>query len=422
MVWWVTVRDQGIGIRDYRSKIRGASGYPLIPGSIIAGLTTRCCSAIALTTLSIVTVAAIRERPSEPLGLFPHRAVWDLALNAQLTVPPVFDLDPARVVFGIDGDRFVAYSLPDGSQQWLVSARSLMQPAIGDGHLFTIEPETIVGRRISDGSVDWVRKLPGPAVVPPVWDIGWLVVATTTGGVAAYRASDGELIWQRDIGSPAHAMPALAADRVYVPTEDGRVVALRVDTGEPVWERRLGGAASDIFALDDRVYVGSKDNFLYCLLAKNGHVDWRWRTGGDVIGVPAVDAHRVYFVSLDNVLRALDRISGVQQWMRALPVRPVWGPVKVVEHLLVGGQANALQAYSAKDGTPAGNIDGGAEIAAAPHIVDDPATNLPTVLVVTRDLAKGAAARLVARRFEPQGTILSEPLPNVISMAPKLNQ
>jgi len=364
-----------------------------------------------------VSVAARREKPPEPLALFPPRSVWTLALNSQLTVPPAFDATHAY--FGISDDRFVAYTLADGSQQWLVSARSATTPAVGDGRLFMIEPEALVAHRVSDGSVDWVRKLPATATVPPIWQMGWLVVATTNGSLLSYRASDGDLIWQHDLGSPAHATLAIAGDRVYVSTADGRVVALRVETGEPVWERRLGGPASDVLALDDRVYVGSTDNFLYCLLTKDGRVDWRWRTGGDVIGVPAVDDHYVYFVSLDNVLRGLNRITGTQQWMRTLPVRPVWGPVRVVNQLLVGGQSPVLQAYNTKDGTPAGTIDGGADIAAPPHIVEDDSSPAPTVVVVTRDLAKGAAARLLTRRMEPQTSDLTEPLPNVISMAPK---
>jgi outer membrane protein assembly factor BamB len=366
-----------------------------------------------------VSVAALREKPVEPQSLFPTRAVWTLALNSPLTVPPAFDA--THVYFGLSDDRFVAYTLPEGTQQWLVSARSATTPAVGDGRLFMIEaPDGLVSRRAADGTVDYVRKLPGAVTIPPVWDIGWLALATTSGSVLVYRASDGELIWQRDLGSPAHAMPVLAGDRVYVPTEDARVVALRVDTGEPVWERRLGGPANGVLALDDRVYVGSQDNFLYCLLTKNGRVDWRWRTGGDIVGVPAADDHHVYFVSLDNVFRGLDRISGVQQWMRTLPVRPVWGPVLVGNQLIVGGQASVAQAYKTKDGSPAGNVDGGAEIAAPPRIVEDPSLGLPTVLVVTRDLARGAAARLLTRRLEPEATQLAEPLPNVISMAPKV--
>jgi outer membrane protein assembly factor BamB len=205
---------------------------------------------------------------------------------------------------------------------------------------------------------------------------------------------------------------------VYVPTEDGRVVALRVDTGAPVWERRLGGPPSDILALSDRLYMGSKDNFMYCLMSSNGSIDWRWRTGGDVIGLPAVVDRRIYFVSLDNVLRGLDRISGVQQWMRALPIRPVWGPVHVVDKLLVAGQSSIIQAYNPKDGSPSGNYDPGAEVAAPPHIVADPIQQLPTIIVVTRDLAKGAAVKRVSRQLDPMTTILTEPLPNVISMAP----
>ena len=95
-----------------------------------------------------------------------------------------------------------------------------------------------------------------------------------------------------------------------MPVDDGRVVALQVESGEPVWERRLGGAPNDMLALDDRLYVGSADNFFYCLDADDGEVAWRWRTGADVIGAPVADDRRVYFVSLDNVLRALDLRRG----------------------------------------------------------------------------------------------------------------
>ena len=124
----------------------------------------------------------------------------------------------------------------------------------------------------------------------------------------------------------------------------------------------------------------------------------------------------IFFVSLDNDLRSLHRISGGQQWMRPLPVRPVWGPVEVVDRLLVGGQSPTLNAFSIKDGNGAGSLEAGAELAAAPHLVSDPSAGLPVVLVVTRDIAKGAAARLLTRRLDPQTEVLTSPLPNVIKM------
>jgi outer membrane protein assembly factor BamB len=364
-----------------------------------------------------VSVVASDTIVSKPLSLIPARAVWSLDLNNQLTVPPAYDQE--RAYFGIDGDQLVAYSLSDGAQVWLVSAHVEKRPTVGDTLLFCVEAGELVARRIVDGSVAWRKPIPDPLSVAPVWENGWLMAITTKGSVLMFRANDGQPFWTRDIGSPAGGVAAAMGDRLYIPTSDGRVVALHVETGEPVWERRLGGAANDILALDERLYVGSKDNFLYCLLTKNGVVDWRWRTGGDVIGMPAVDGDHIFFVSLDNVLRSLHRISGGQQWMRPLPVRPVWGPLKVVDRVVVGGQSSQLSAFDLKDGKPAGTLDAGAELAAAPHLVSEPSANVPVVLVVSRDIAKGAVARLMTRRLEPQGEPLGAPLPNVIKVGPQ---
>jgi outer membrane protein assembly factor BamB len=361
-----------------------------------------------------VSVVASDKIVTKPLSFFPARAMWTLDLNNQLSVPPAYDQE--RVYFGIDGEQLVAYTLADGAQVWLVSAHPLKQPTLGDTLLFCEEPGEIVARRIVDGSVAWRKPVPDPLSVAPVWESGRLIAITAKGSVVMFRADDGHEFWTRDIGSPAGGVAAAMGDRLYIPTSDGRVVALRAETGEPIWERRLGGGANDILALDERLYVGSKDNFLYCLLIKNGVEDWKWRTGGDVIGMPAVDGDRIYFVSLDNVLRSLHRISGGQQWMRPLPVRPVWGPLKVVDRLVVGGQSATLSAFDLKDGKPAGTLDAGAELAAAPHLVSDSSESVPVVLVVTRDIAKGAVARLMTRRLEPQSDPLTVPLPNVIKM------
>ena len=105
-------------------------------------------------------------------------------------------------------------------------------------------------------------------------------------------------------------------------------------------------------------------------MANDGAVAWRWRTGADVIGVPVVDDARVYFVSLDNVLRALDRESGAQRWKRALPLRPTRGPVAAGATLLVSGLSPTLRAFNMKDGAPAGEVAGGGELAAPPLCVE----------------------------------------------------
>ena len=166
---------------------------------------------------------------------------------------------------------------------------------------------------------------------------------TATGEVLAFRAIDGQLVWRRDLGSRAHAQPSLAADRVYVPVDDGRIVALRVERA--MWCGN-GGSADRPPACSRSTtasIAGSNDNFFYALDADDGSVAWRWRTGADVVGVPVVDERNVYFVSLDNVLRALSRKSGVQQWVRLLPLRPTRGPLRIDRTLIVSGIAPTLR-------------------------------------------------------------------------------
>jgi outer membrane protein assembly factor BamB len=380
-----------------------------------SGLTTRCCSAVALIAIPASMIAGIaaaqttRQPDQLPGSLFPVRTVWTLALNNQLSVSPVYA--GSHAYFAIEGNRLVAYELEAGRQEWIAPAQAELDPAVGDGLIFIAQPTSLTARHTKDGSIAWELPSPGALAVPPVWDNGWLVLATRTGEVLALRAIDGQLVWRRSLGSPAHAAPSLAADRVYVPVDDGRIVALQVATGDVVWERRLGGPATGLLAQDDRLFAGSNDNYFYALRADTGVVAWRWRTGADVVGVPVVDERHVYFVSLDNVLRALSRRSGVQQWVRPLPIRPTRGPLRVGGTLVVSGIAPTLRAYNMKDGTAAGDLPAAGEQAGSPYAVPGASTDLPQLLVVTRDIANGAKATLFARQLDlPVNTLA--PLPN----------
>ena len=372
--------------------------------------TTRCCSALALFVAASVSLGA--------LSLFPIQKRWTLSLNAQLSAAPAFDT--ANAYFALAGDQVVAYTLANGTQLWATTARPRFDLAVGDGLLFLVEPDQLTALRAATGAVVWRLPFSQTLAAAPVWDNGWLVLVTTQPAVLAFRATDGDLIWRHALRATAHIKPALAADRVYIPTDDGHVVALRVDTGAPVWDRRLGGAPAEILALNDRLYVGSKDNF-YCLEAIDGAVGWHFRTGAEVIGLPTIDERNVYLVSLDNVLRALSRASGVQQWIRPLPLRPLRGPIKAGDTLLVPGIAG-LRGYNIKDGTAAGEIPVDGELAAPPRLVSALNAPLPQFLVVTRDIAKGATATLIARDIDPPIQPTVAPLLNPTKPAPTLPQ
>ena len=341
------------------------------------------------------------------MPLFPVRLLWALPLGAALTAPATFDRDRAYVA--LDDGRLVAFDLQLGANTWTATASTLWKPAIGDDMLFVAGSDALSARRASDGTVLWQEPLSAPLAAPPVWDNGWLIVAQESGTIVALRATDGEHIWQQALGAPASAPPSLAADRVYVPLLDNRVVSLTVETGEIMWERRLGGTPSDVLAPDDRLYVGSRDNFFYCLRADSGEIDWRWRTGGDIVGKAAIDDRMVYFASLDNILRGLDRRSGAQRWKRALPHRSPRGPLLAGDALIISGIGRDLPAFSAANGRPSSNLSLPGELVAAPHAYD--VGGIPALAVITHDIATGAALLAYRRRIEPEMRPMT-PLPN----------
>jgi hypothetical protein len=385
-------------------------------------LTTRCCSAVALIALAAVSIAAQTPRVSPltkydraPLPLVPVEPVWTLALNARAAADPAFD--EGHAYFALE--RIVAYDIWSGDQTWLVSAPVRSALTTGDGLLFFAGTNVFVARHANDGSPAWSVPLTETIVGRAAWSAGMLVVGTASGAVIAARPADGQIVWRHELASRVHATPAIANGRVYVSAADGRIVALDDKTGAAVWESHVGGSPNEILVRADRLFVGSTDQFIYCLMTKDGRVDWRQRTGGNVIGMPAADEGHVYFVSLDNVVRAMDPVSGAQLWFRPLPFRPAWGPARAGLTVVVAGQTAGARAFAVKDGAAAGSIDTGGEVAAPLYVLQDPATELPMLLVVTRDVAKGAASRLVTRGIEPALSPVA-PLPNLVTLSPGL--
>jgi outer membrane protein assembly factor BamB len=361
----------------------------------------------------LLSACALHARQaSAPTPFLPVRALWTLALNNAITAPPVYDAGSG--FFSIEAGRLVAYDLATGSQSWIASAAPRSQPAAGDGLIFVADAESVTALRESDGDVAWTVPFTERVTAPLVWDNGWLIATNSSGTTVAFRARDGKEIWRRDIGSPVSTAPALAADRVYVAPDDGRIVALQVTTGETVWEHRLGGAGTCVLALDDTIFVGSRDNFLYAIDARQGDILWRWRTGDDVLGPFALDQKRLYFVSLDNVLRGMDRRTGAQLWKRALPMRPTTGPILGGTALLIAGLESSLRAFDVKDGKPGNDIRADNVLVAPPAIVHVPSLAGPLLIYVTTDVANTATVTAAVHSLDPPVAGPMAPLPNAV--------
>jgi hypothetical protein len=325
-----------------------------------------------------------RKKESKKRPPIAGQLEWTRPLPAATSAQPAYDA--TRAFVPLESAKVVGVSLADGAIAWTVDAEASGGLGAGDGLVFVPLGTAIEARDAQDGASRWRVAVDGRLSAPLAWDNGWLIAGTDRGTVAALRANSGQPVWQQALASPVRGA-AFAGDRLYVALDDGRIVALAIETGARIWEQPLGGRPTAMTPLDDRLFVGADDKFLYCLSARNGRPLWRWRTGGTIVGLPVVDQDNVYFLALDNVLRALDRGNGTQAWHAPVPFRPLAGPYLNGQLLLVAGLAQ-VRAFQVVDGSDAGVIEVANLLAAPPHFLPAPADaedRVSPLLVFTRE-------------------------------------
>lgn len=315
-------------------------------------------------------------------SLFPLQERWSTDLKQSALFPPVYDNEQAYVALR-DG-TLAAVSLVDGSITWSAERLTQVSPTVGDGLVVVADEGILLALRTTDGAVMWSTDLGAAVSAPLVWNGGWLVAALQNGNVVILRGADGLELWRHPVLGQLDVRPSVGGRELFVPVRDGRVLAFDLETGELLWERLLGGSPQEILPLDD-LFVGATDNYFYRLSRADGKMRWRWRTGGDIVGRPVVDERRVMFVSLDNILWALDRDSGVLQWRRPLVGRPTAGPQVVAEMAVVSGVSPILRAFDTRDGREAGALTGPGEFFGPAHVLRTPALLAPGLIVMTGD-------------------------------------
>ena len=353
--------------------------------------------------------ASAQRAPATRVAEFTLARAWTVRLPATADRQPA--VDRHRVYVSVRGLGLLSFSLDDGRRLWSTDVRPVFTPSIAGDRVLTVTPDAIEALDAAAGSRAWRLPLPQPAASPPGTGGGWLVVGLRSGEILAVNAANGAVIWRRELGAPASASPIVVGDLACVGLTDGRVTALGIEDGSLRWARRLGDAVTGLHAAAGTLFAGSRDNFLYALSLGDGRVRWRWRTGADLIGAAASDASRVYFASLDTILRALDLHTGAQRWKRAVPARPLAGPALVDGVLLLPGLMPDVVAYRVTDGQPVGRTRLDVDLAAPPVLADYMGPGWRRVVVVTEDGHVTALERPIAPPLVPFTELPGSALP-----------
>lgn len=279
---------------------------------------------------------------------FPGGVIWQLRLDPPPAELPAFDDHSSYLVLQDGNVRAIDHAT--GETRWTAPAASSVRPASSGRHLAGADGSMAWAIDTSSGRAEWRHELGAGTDVTPAVTPDGPVFLTDAGDLALLAWGDGHEVWRVRMPGAVSAPVEASGDRVWVGLDDGRVQAIRLADGSTAWSKTLGARILGMTAIGDRVFVGAVDNFLYALKAGDGGVAWRWRTGGDVVGHAVADSRRVYFTSLDAMVRAVDRRHGDLRWQRPLTTRPVGEPQLAGTQVIVAGVAPELRAYRASDG------------------------------------------------------------------------
>jgi outer membrane protein assembly factor BamB len=363
---------------------------------------------VSLATGLLLAPAGAAAQVPDAASVFPLVTAWSVEVGAPASTN--LATDGSAVYLGTRAGQVVAVSLRDGHLRWSVPLDTAITPAVDGERVFVSTADAIDARSAAAGERVWHTPLPASPVVRPAAHAGWLLVPLDTGELLALNGTTGAQVWRRSLGATLSVTPEVLGEHVYCATSDGRVVALDIRDGSLAWDRQIGGRIRGLLVTGERVYAGSDDNFFYVLALADGRQAWRWRAGGTIIGVPALDERHIYIVSLDNLMRALDRRNGSQRWRTALAFRPITGPLRIGDTLVAAGRSPELRGYAAANGRPAGQQALGNEIAAPPVIVPGPLPGHELLLVLYGDGRLQALARRLVPDLAPLDQLPGVPL------------
>jgi outer membrane protein assembly factor BamB len=133
--------------------------------------------------------------------------------------------------------------------------------------------------------------------------------------------------WQVDLGSGSDdeerliAQPVITAGRIFAMDAETTVSAYESDSGRRLWTVELtpdddddGHIGGGIATEDGFVYVTTGFAEVIALKAETGAVVWRHRVDAPMRAAPTARGGRLFVVTVDNHLLALDAANGEELW------------------------------------------------------------------------------------------------------------
>jgi outer membrane protein assembly factor BamB len=175
----------------------------------------------------------------------------------------------------------------------------------------------------------WKRALGSDIEFPPSIAYGKLYVAQQKGHFYAINARSGKVHWTKNFDRCVASSPAVADGIVYqgfmqtnpcgghVRTYEGFFIAWDARNGKELWRLQTGAVESSPVVVGRTLYFGSKDRYVYALQLrgrKRPRVRWKFRADDEVVAAPAYSQGKIYAVTSNGSIYAIDARNGREVW------------------------------------------------------------------------------------------------------------
>lgn len=297
----------------------------------------------------------------------------------------------SEIVVADSKGKILALNRQTGAQKWVVSTKAEITagPSISEGRVLVgTDDRKVLAYQLSNGTFLWQAKVTGSVMAAPVGGSGTVFVHGLDGSVVALNSQSGQQLWRYSVQTPPlmlrqNSSPVLLNNHVIVGFSNGKLASLHRMDGFPEWERELAiskgrsdiqrmvDISADPVIKDNRLYAVSYQGQIAAMEIETGATLWD-RALSSYSGI-AVSEDAVFVSDPNGVLWALNRKTGDVIWKQTeLMGRELSRPAIVEGFVVVGDNDGYLHWMSRNDGAFVGqNLIDSKGIKAPPVVKDN---------------------------------------------------
>ncbi len=365
-----------------------------------------------LPAFALIAASCFLVRPR--LAPYPKGVVFPLEEAGRLTydggINGLMIREGARAYLTTDRGAVCCVDLAKQAVLWKyrVLAPIRRPPALGHGHIYSCDENQVVYALDLEGELLWKTELKETISSDLSVSPTGLHVGTQEGRLLALDPGSGDIQWSIETGGALEAAPVAWGDTVVAGCTDGRFYVVSSQGKlRSSWE--VGSPVRMTPLVDgNRIFFGTDDQFILCLDLTSGHRKWRIRSGGKVTALARSDEKRVFFLTSNCVLYALDKHSGDILWWWITPSRSHYPPELGSGQVMLTSLSPLLCGLESRTGAEIGRFDAGGEIRSNPIWFE------PFLLINLYDFSTGQGRLLYLRKQVRIELAASQPSPQPV--------